>query len=237
MACCNCCCPDGEECCKAPGPDGICCTSEKCCGTSGSPACCGEFEQCCNETCCAETVECCGDPGVCCLEGQYCCDGVCEDVPCEERECCNQDGSCSNFCPFPVCDNNPAPGATPDGGPCCDEVCVECGDCGDGGEECCNSIELASIFDPLSDQSESIACELADSEVSAEFGAAAVSAWAEYAAPRRFGEVYKFSLMRRSYVLDALYAIEGGAVAGEAMAATRQQWALFANQYRGVING
>lgn len=88
MACCNCCCPDGEECCKAPGPDGICCVPEKCCGTSGSPACCGEFEQCCNETCCAETVECCGDPGVCCLEGQYCCDGVCEDVPCGQGCCC-----------------------------------------------------------------------------------------------------------------------------------------------------
>lgn len=84
MGCCNCCCPEGEECCKAPGPDGICCTSEKCCGTSGSPACCGEFEQCCNETCCAETVECCGDPGVCCLEGQYCCGdpGECQDEPC-----------------------------------------------------------------------------------------------------------------------------------------------------------
>ena len=111
MACCDCCCPEGEECCKAPGESGICCTPEKCCGTSESPECCGEFSQCCNETCCAETVLCCGEPGdeVCCLEGQYCCDGACQDEPCEE--------GCSGSCD----EENPCP----EGCYCCDGVCLD----------------------------------------------------------------------------------------------------------------
>lgn len=152
-------------------------------------------------------------------------------------ECCNEDGSCSSFCPNPVCDNNPGPNQTPDGGPCCDGLCIECGDCGVGGEECCNSLEISSIFDALSDQPESILCETADAEVLDTFGSEAVMAWNGYAESIRFGGVYKFSLMRRSYMLDALYAIDSGVDTASAMATTRQQWAQFANLYRGVING
>lgn len=342
MGCCNCCCPDGESCCQAQGPDGICCDPAKCCGTSAAPVCCSESETCCGRTCCPDTHVCCENTccaeGQCCVEGEcqpcdppcesdedcdgYCCDGECQEEPCDppcisdedcrlceegvlvtgvgpddttvytccpegstgvfpfgdpragrccvdcseqsEEEgtsgtlptsgyccdggcqeepcgpsgvCCTAEGNCTGFCTGPVCDNYPLPGETPDGGPCCDGFCIECGDCGEGGAECCNSVELSSIFDALSDQPESIACDAADAEVSAAFGPVATAAWAEYAGFIRFGEAYKFSIMRRSYILDALYAIEDGDSVSEAMAASRQQWAILASQYRGVING
>lgn len=198
-------------------------------------ACC---KCCCGKKDCEEGDQgkcCCGD--TCCTESEYCCDGACQAEPCGGRECCNSDGTCSNFCPAPVCDNNPAPGETPDGAPCCDPVCIGCGDCGDGGEECCNSTQLASVFDALSDEPESIDCEVADAEVSEEFGPVAAAAWGSYVSAMRFGEVYKFSLMRRSYVLDALYEIRDGSIPEVAMSDAQQRWAQFANAYRGVING
>ena len=90
MACCDCCCPEGEECCKAPGANGICCAPDYCCGTDEVPICCdaeaGEF--CCEEVCCDAEETCC--EGVCCPEGAVCCEGVC----CEEGECC-VDGECA----------------------------------------------------------------------------------------------------------------------------------------------
>jgi hypothetical protein len=55
---------------------------------------------------------------------------------CEETECCNAFGTCTDLLTACVCDNNPGDG-TPDGGPCCDQYCVGCGDCGVGGAECC----------------------------------------------------------------------------------------------------
>lgn len=66
MACCNCCCEEGEECCHAPGEDGICCDPDLCCGTPEEP--------------------------VCCSEGQFCCDGVCQDEPCCPCACPNPCG-------------------------------------------------------------------------------------------------------------------------------------------------
>jgi hypothetical protein len=92
MPCCDCCCPDGEECCKAPGPDGICCAPERCCGTEEEPVCCSELDPiqfCCGEVCCNEGDTCCGEgsEATCCPEDEYCCDGVCQEEPCEEPEC------------------------------------------------------------------------------------------------------------------------------------------------------
>jgi len=167
-----------------------------------------------------------------CGQNECCKDGVCSGC----RECCLDDNSCSGFCPKPVCDNNPLPGQTPDGAPCCDGVCIACGDCGDGGEECCNSIELMSIFDNLSDQAEYILISTADTEIHESFGHSAISAWNDYVKNIRFGNNYKFSIMLRSYLIDALYAIESGADPIETMNIFRQQWTQFANTYRGVIN-
>jgi hypothetical protein len=92
MPCCDCCCPDGEECCKAPGPDGICCDPERCCGTEEDPVCCSELDPiqfCCGEVCCNEGDTCCGEgsEASCCPEDEYCCDGECQEEPCEEPEC------------------------------------------------------------------------------------------------------------------------------------------------------
>jgi hypothetical protein len=61
MVCCDCCCPGDEECCKGPGPNGICCDPARCCGTEESPECCEE--------------------------GEYCCDDACQATPCDEEEC------------------------------------------------------------------------------------------------------------------------------------------------------
>jgi len=110
MPCCDCCCPEGEECCKAPGPDGICCDPERCCGTEEDPICCSELDPiqfCCGEVCCNEGDTCCGEgsEASCCPEDEYCCDGVCQEEPCEEPEC-ESDEDC-------------------DGGYCCDGVCQE----------------------------------------------------------------------------------------------------------------
>lgn len=93
MSCCDCCCPEGEECCKAPGEDGICCIPEKCCGTEEEPLCCAEDEECCDDTvCCDEDVVCC--EGVCCEEGECCVGGECQE--CEEE--CETDEECGCEC-------------------------------------------------------------------------------------------------------------------------------------------
>jgi hypothetical protein len=102
MACCNCCCPGDEECCKAPGPYGICCLPESCCGTEEAPLCCDdETEFCCEQICCLNEETCCGEgeDAVCCPEDECCVDGECGPCECEgdedcpEGECCN-DGEC-----------------------------------------------------------------------------------------------------------------------------------------------
>jgi len=113
MACCKCCCPEGEECCKAQGASGICCPPARCCGTEESPVCCPPNE------CCVD-----GECGPCpcesdedCPEGQCCVDGECGECPCEsdedcpEGECC-VDGECGE-CP---CVLN---GDCPEGQVCC----------------------------------------------------------------------------------------------------------------------
>lgn len=93
MGCCNCCCPDGEECCKAPGENGICCSSDRCCGTSEEPICCSELDPiqfCCEDViCCNDGQTCCGsgESATCCSEGEYCCDGECQEEECGEDEC------------------------------------------------------------------------------------------------------------------------------------------------------
>lgn len=87
MACCDCCCPNPEECCKSQGENGICCLPDKCCGTAEAPECCSPSEFCCEEVCCPEGYVCC--EGVCCDEGQCCVDGECSDeCECETDEDC-----------------------------------------------------------------------------------------------------------------------------------------------------
>lgn len=95
MPCCNCCCPDGESCCKAQGANGICCPPSQCCGTNESPVCCPEGECCVDDECGACPCEgaCEGDGD--CDEGCYCCDGVCQEEPCDPPpEPCESDEDC-----------------------------------------------------------------------------------------------------------------------------------------------
>jgi len=197
-------------------------------------------ECCCGNQTCTEGQEgkcCCGgSAGVCCQEGEYCCDGVCENAPCDDppppdAECCEPDGSCSDFCPGPNCDAT----STPDG-VCCDDVCIICEDCGVGGEECCNSVRISSLFAPLTDQSETILVSIADREVGTYSNPLVGVAWAEWSARMKRGEIYKFSLLWRSHVLDGLEAIEAGAPLEDAMQTSMRNQVQFANLYRAIIN-
>ena len=150
MACCECCCPPGKDCCKSQGPNGICCDPAKCCGTENNPTCCASNETCCGTSCCPDTRICC--EGVCCLDGQACVDGECSScpegqTPCGE-ECCQEGQACVNGQCVPCPE-----GQTPCGGQCCppgeeciDEECVApcppylvCGDdCCEPSESCCD---------------------------------------------------------------------------------------------------
>jgi hypothetical protein len=71
MACCKCCCPEGEECCKAQGASGICCPPERCCGTPANPFCCPSNQVCCNGIRCCQPTDICVN-GVCCNCGISC---------------------------------------------------------------------------------------------------------------------------------------------------------------------
>jgi hypothetical protein len=134
--CFDCCCDaqnPGEECCKAPGKDGICCLPEYCCGTEEEPVCCNDETQfCCQTICCLNEETCCGteeDP-VCCAEDIVCCDGVC----CAEGECCN-DGVCEP-CEEPCeSDEDCGEGLCCEDGECVPCPCPEDEDCGEG--TCC----------------------------------------------------------------------------------------------------
>jgi hypothetical protein len=125
MGCCDCCCPGEESCCKAPGPDGICCLPEYCCGTEEEPVCCDDETQfCCQTICCLNEETCCGteEEPVCCPEDTVCCDDVC----CEEGECCDENNECG------PCDPPPEPCEEdedcPEGKCCVDGECVA-GEC------------------------------------------------------------------------------------------------------------
>jgi hypothetical protein len=106
MPCCDCCCPEDEECCKGPGANGICCKPDRCCGTEESPECCEE--------------------------GEYCCDDACQETPCDEEEC-ETDEDCL-YCDqsYDLIDTNEscAPGFTRSGDTCLRLVKVaDCDEC------------------------------------------------------------------------------------------------------------
>jgi hypothetical protein len=101
MACCDCCCPPGEECCKAPGPTGICCLPSQCCGTEEEPECCSPSEFCCETVCCPNDYICC--EGVCCDEGECCVDGECGPCPECEGPCASTE-ECQSAGEDCVCD-------------------------------------------------------------------------------------------------------------------------------------
>ena len=70
---------------------------------------------CCN--CCCPAGCCGGSSGTCCAEGEYCCDGECEQEPCcsaPDESVCSDDENC-NYCVK----------AWGDGGACCDTGGVE----------------------------------------------------------------------------------------------------------------
>lgn len=98
-------------------------------------------------------------------------------------------------------------------------------------------MEIASLFAPLTDQPEVIEASTADQEIAAYSRPEVTAAWIAWSAERKNGGVYKFSILWRSYLLDALEAIEAGEDAAVAMQRSLQQWKDFANKYRGVING
>lgn len=123
MGCCNCCCADGEECCKAPGPDGICCAPERCCGTEEEPLCCSEGENCCDGVCQEEP---CDDTGACCVyedqsdeqSGLWAFVG-CTDTTAEE--CTADEGQYASFKLGVSCSDDPDPCVGDPDGTCCDE--------------------------------------------------------------------------------------------------------------------
>lgn len=137
MACCDCCCPNPEECCKSQGENGICCLPEKCCGTAEAPECCSPSEFCCDEVCCPEGYVCC--EGVCCGEGEQCVDGECSLSVCEGP--CTTTDDCDPGC---VC--TLAGGSTWDQGsyPTAEDACAA-EDCGPEYE--CIATDIGGFWD------------------------------------------------------------------------------------------
>jgi hypothetical protein len=142
MACCECCCPAGKDCCKSQGPNGICCEPAKCCGTEQVPKCCASNETCCGTACCPSDRVCCD--GECCPQGQTCVDGECSACPesqtlCGEA-CCPDNRTCCEgvCCPEGECCEN---------GECVACQCDEDADCADG-ERCCDGVCYPSFLVP-----------------------------------------------------------------------------------------
>jgi len=83
MACCKCCCENGNppgECCGPPG-NKTCCrgTPENVKFCCNGTACCNQNEHCCNGACQSDPCECAADED--CQPGEICCDTICCPEP------------------------------------------------------------------------------------------------------------------------------------------------------------
>lgn len=143
MACCKCCCEQGN-------PTGVCC------GEAPNDSCCKEPDVCCGgKACCGETDVCCAEQGRCCLEGQTCCgeENCCDEgtVCCGDTDCCPPeeccvDGECVPCDCDPPCteDNCETCVEDPPGTFSCQSSCEEWQVCCNGVcKECCTDLDCA----------------------------------------------------------------------------------------------
>lgn len=144
-----------------------------------------------------------------------------------DTECCDSSSGCTLYCP--------GPGCTPDDGVCCDGNCITCGDCGEGGEQCCNSTEIKSLFDDLSHESEMLKWGTLVTELEGAWGADKVEALVEVAL--KFGikkdEYWKVSVLARAYMIDCMDEVAKGADVETSYAKHHAEWAKFVSLTRG----
>lgn len=143
-----------------------------------------------------------------------------------DAECCDSTGGCSGYCP--------GRGCTPNDGVCCDGNCISCGDCGVGGAECCNSIEIQSLFEDLSNESEMIKWDSIVAELKSSWGEDKMDGLIDVLL--RFGiqkdGFWKVSVFARAYVIDCLDDVANGVDIDIAYMNHHSQWAEFATLVR-----
>jgi hypothetical protein len=161
---------------------------------------------------------------------------------CKETECClteiplspRKDAIpwCSWYCPNSVCDNDPGD-KTPDGGPCCDDECIDCGDCGEGGQECCNSVPIQSLFDPLSGEPEKLPLDQFIFDLES-YNNPQIVHFVMHNKNGLSQEQVKFSILYRAYLLDALAEIDGGAEMYPTLLKHHREWQKQVNASRAL---
>ena len=161
---------------------------------------------------------------------------------CKETECCLSEIPafpinsavpwCSFYCPASVCDNNPGD-QKPDGGPCCDDRCIDCGDCGEGGQECCNSVPIQSLFDPLSGEPEKLPLDQFIVDLEA-YNNPQIVHFVMHNKSGLSQEQVKFSVLYRAYLLDALAEIDGGAEMYPTLLKHHREWQKQVNASRAL---
>jgi len=140
--------------------------------------------------------------------------------------CCTSTMGCTGDCP--------GSGCTPSDGYCCDTLCVGCGDCGEGGEMCCNSVEIKSLFEDLKNDSESMQWEALKEEATAVWGADNL----EKIIPifTKWGILddgyWKSSILTRPYILDCVEDVLNGSDFGIAYSKHHAIWAKIATTIR-----
>ena len=143
-----------------------------------------------------------------------------------DTDCCTPTGGCTGYCPGPACD--------PSDGVCCDNVCITCQDCGDGGEECCNSIEIKSLFTDLSNESEMILWDTVVGEIKESWGDKKLDQLVEIIF--KFGikkdNYWKVSVFARAYVIDCLDDVANGMDINSAYAKHHSEWSKFVSVVR-----
>lgn len=236
---CPCCrtCPEPPECASGTvpivvGTDSNGCDEYRCCDEP--PTCSGgqTLVETGEDQFGCPTYRCCDGPPTCSggrtpVEVGTDSDG-CKIYECRlvNTECCNSAGGCTGYCP--------GPGCTPSDGVCCDGVCITCQDCGVGGEECCNSIEIQSLFEDLSNESEMIKWDSIVAELKSSWGEDKMDVLIDVLL--RFGiqkdGFWKVSVFARAYVIDCLDDVANGVDIDIAYMKHHSEWAKFVTLVR-----
>lgn len=156
---------------------------------------------------------------------------------CEPVVCCGPNG-CSGYCGGSLtgddhvgCDSDPE--SVQDGGPCCDNRCIACGDCGEGGEECCNSTEIQSLFDPLVPDAEELALDQFLLDLETYDNPELLHFVMHHLPPLSLSQdKIKFSVLYRAYLLDALAEMAQGAEFYPCFLKHHKAWQVFARESR-----
>jgi hypothetical protein len=134
--------------------------------------------------------------------------------------------SCSGVCP--------GGGCTPSDGYCCDAQCISCKVCGEGGVQCCNSVEIKSLFEDLKNDSESMQWDVLKEEVASVWGAHNLDKLMPVFT--KWGILndgyWKTSVLTRPYILDCIEDILSGVEFDSAYVKHHAVWAEIATRIR-----